>query len=212
MQKILLIPIVILLSFAAISNVGCISLLVQREFKSISFYKSDEYNNTGVHRVLLVPFTFETNREKVVNEVTEAFSIELQKSAKFDIVLPHGFPEELLLQNDLWNKGLVRAETVIEAKKRFKVDAIIFGTITHYKPYEPPILGMKVGMFSTVTGNVIWTADTILDSSEATVVRLVKTYYRTNYQRKQSLYGWKIILLSMKRYAQFVAHQVITTL
>ena len=212
MQKILLIPIVILLSFAAISNVGCISLLVQREFKSISFYKSDEYNNAGVHRVLLVPFTFETNREKVVNEVTEAFSIELQKSAKFDIVLPHGFPEELLLQNDLWNKGLVRAETVIEAKKRFKVDAIIFGTITHYKPYEPPILGMKVGMFSTVTGNIIWTADTILDSSEATVVRLVKTYYRTNYQRKQSLYGWKIILLSMKRYAQFAAHQVITTL
>ncbi len=212
MQKTLLIPIVILLSFAAISNVGCIPLLVQREFKSISFYKSDEYNNTGVHRVLLVPFTFETNREKVVNEVTEAFSIELQKSAKFDIVLPRGFPEELLLQNDLWGKGLVRAETVIEAKKRFKVDAIIFGTITHYKPYEPPILGMKVGMFSTVTGNVIWTADTILDSSEATVVRLVKTYYRTNYQRKQSLYGWKIILLSMKRYAQFVAHQVIATL
>jgi hypothetical protein len=185
---------------------------VQREFKSISFYKSDEYNNTGVHRVLLVPFTFETNREKVVNEVTEAFSIELQKIAKFDIVLPRGFPEELLLQNDLWNKGLVRAETVIEAKKRFKVDAIIFGTITHYKPYEPPILGMKVGMFSTATGNVIWTADTILDSSEATVVRLVKNYYRTNYQRKQSLYGWKIILLSMKRYAQFAAHQVITTL
>ncbi len=212
MQKTLLIPIVILLSFAAISNVGCIPLLVQREFKSISFYKSDEYNNTGVHRVLLVPFTFETNREKVINEVTEAFSIELQKSAKFDIVLPRGFPEELLLQNDLWGKGLVRAETVIEAKKRFKVDAIIFGTITHYKPYEPPILGMKVGMFSTVTGNVIWTADTILDSSEATVVRLVKTYYRTNYQRKQSLYGWKIILLSMKRYAQFVAHQVIATL
>ncbi len=212
MQRTLLIPIVILLSFAAISNVGCRSLLVQREFKSISFHKSDEYNNTGVHRVLLVPFTFETNREKVVNEVTEAFSIELQKSAKFDIVMPHGFPEELLLQNDLWNKGLVRAETVIEAKKRFKVDAIIFGTITHYKPYEPPILGMKVGMFSTATGNVIWTADTILDSSEATVVRLVKTYYRTNYQRKQSLYGWKIILLSMKRYAQFAAHQVITTL
>ncbi len=212
MQKTLLIPIVILLSFAAISNVGCIPHLVQREFKSISFYKSDEYNNTGVHRVLLVPFTFETNREKVINEVTEAFSIELQKSAKFDIVLPHGFPEKLLLQNDLWNKGLVRAETVIEAKKRFKVDAIIFGTITHYKPYEPPILGMKVGMFSTATGNVIWTADTILDSSEATVVSLVKTYYRTNYQRKQSLYGWKIILLSMKRYAQFVAHQVITTL
>jgi hypothetical protein len=211
MQKILTIPIIILLSFAVITNEGCIPLQ-QKEFKSISFYKSDEYNNAGVHRVLLVPFAFETNREKVVNEVTEAFFVELQKSAKFDVVLPHEFPDKLLPQNDLWIKGLVRAETVIEAKKRFKVDAIIFGTITHYKPYEPPILGIKVGMFSTVTGNVIWTADTILDSSEASVVQLVRTYYRRNYQRKQSLYGWKIILVSMKRYAQFAAHQVITTL
>jgi len=211
MQKILTIPIIILLSFAVITNEGCISLQ-QKEFKSISFYKSDEYNNAGVHRVLLVPFAFETNREKVVNEVTEAFFVELQKSTKFDVVLPHEFPDKLLPQNDLWIKGLVRAETVIEAKKRFKVDAIIFGTITHYKPYEPPILGIKVGMFSTVTGNVIWTADTILDSSEASVVQLVRTYYRRNYQRKQSLYGWKIILVSMKRYAQFAAHQVITTL
>ena len=211
MQKILTIPIIILLSFAVITNEGCISLQ-QKEFKSISFYKSDEYNNASVHRVLLVPFAFETNREKVVNEVTEAFFVELQKSTKFDVVLPHEFPDKLLPQNDLWIKGLVRAETVIEAKKRFKVDAIIFGTITHYKPYEPPILGIKVGMFSTVTGNVIWTADTILDSSEASVVQLVRTYYRRNYQRKQSLYGWKIILVSMKRYAQFAAHQVITTL
>jgi hypothetical protein len=211
-KKILPISIIIVLSFAVISNEGCVLLQPQREFKSISFYKSDEYNNTSVHRVLLVPFTFETNRGKVINEVTEAFFVELQKSAKFDIVQPHGFPEELLHQNDLWNKGLVRAETVIEAKKRFKVDAIIFGTITHYKPYEPPILGMKVGMFSAVTGNVIWTADTILDSSDASVVRLAKDYYRTNYQRKQSLYGWKIILLSMTRYAQFAAYQVITTL
>lgn len=212
MHKILSIPIIILLSFAAISNEGCILLQPQKEFKSISFYKSDEYNNASVHRVLLVPFAFETNREKVIKEVTEAFSIELQKSAKFDVVPPQGFPDELLQQNDLWIKGLVRAETVIEAKKRFKVDAIIFGTITHYKPYEPPILGIKVGMFSTVTGNVIWTADTILDSSEASVVRLVKDYYRANYQRKQSLYGWEIVLLSMKRYAQFAAHQVIATL
>ncbi len=211
MQKILTIPIIILLSFAVITNEGCIPLQ-QKECKSISFYKSDEYNNAGIHRVLLVPFAFETNREKVVNEVTEAFFVELQKSAKFDVVLPHEFPDKLLLQNDLWIKGLVRAETVIEAKKRFKVDAIIFGTITHYKPYEPPILGIKVGMFSTVTGNVIWTADIILDSSEASVVQLVRTYYRRNYQRKQSLYGWKIILVSMKRYAQFAAHQVITTL
>lgn len=116
---------------------------LQKKFDSISYHKSDEYNNTKVQRVLLLPFAFETKRDKVVNEVTEAFFIELQKSTKFDVVVPQEFQDILSQQRDVWNRGLIRAETITEAKKRYKVDAIIFGTITQYKPYEPPILGIK---------------------------------------------------------------------
>ncbi|KAA3595694.1 MAG: hypothetical protein D8M57_02860 [Candidatus Scalindua sp. AMX11] len=190
---------------------GCITI-EKKEFNSLSFFKSDEYSRTSIHRVLLVPFAYETKREKVVKEVTEAFFIEFQKSARFETILPHEIQDSLLQQNDLWTKGLVRAESIIEARKRYKVDAIIFGKITQYRPYDPPILGIKIGMFSTVTGNVLWSSDAIFDSSEASVVQLIKRYHKNNFQKRQSLYDWKIILLSMKRYAQFVAHHIIATL
>ncbi|MBC8550192.1 MAG: hypothetical protein H8D23_11155 [Candidatus Brocadiales bacterium] len=183
-----------------------------KQFDTINFHKSEEYRNAKLHRVLLLPFTIESQRDKVVDEVTDAFYIALQKSAKFEIIVPQGFQDILTQQNDIWNRGLIRSETIVEAKKRYKVDAIMFGTITQYRPYEPPILGIKIGMFSAVSGNIMWSSDAIFDSSEAAVIKLVKTYYKEHYKRKQSLYEWKIILLSMKQYAQFAAHYMVNTL
>ena len=78
--------------FIVISTNGCVitekiqSALYTKEFDSISYHKSEEYNNTSVQRVLLLPLTIESRRDKVVDDVTEAFFIELQRSAKFDIV------------------------------------------------------------------------------------------------------------------------------
>ncbi len=210
-----------LILFTLISIKGCVITDVSdtvhekyftEEFNTISYHKSEEYNNSKLRRVLLLPFTIESNRDKVVNEVTEAFLVELQKIAKFSVIVPHEFQDILSQQKDIWTRGLIREETIVEAKKRYNVDAIIFGTITQYQPYEPPVLGIKVGMFSTRTGDIMWNADAIFDSSEATVIKLLKNYYKEHYQRKQSLYDWKILLLSMKRYAQFVAYHMVGTL
>ena|SRR3990167_336506 len=212
---------IILFFLTAISIKGCImsdmagtvqSTLFTKKFDSISYHKSEEYNNTSVQRVLLLPLTIESRRDKVVDDVTEAFFIELQKSAKFDIVEAQGFQDILSQQKDVWTRGLIRAETVVEAKKRYKVDAIIFGTITQYQPYEPPVLGIKIGMFSAMSGNIMWSADAVFDSSQASVIKLLKSYHKKQYQKKQSLYDWNLILLSMKRYAQFVAYHMVATL
>lgn len=213
------IAILCFLTFAGIT--GCVvsdmegvvrETFYTKKYDTINYHKSEEYLNSRLHRVLLLPFTVESQRDKVVDEITEAFYIELQKSAKFEIIVPQGFQDILALQNDIWNRGLIRSETIEEAKRRYKVDALIFGTITQYQPYEPPILGIKIGMFSAISGNIMWSSDAIFDSSDASVVKLVKTYYKEHYKRKQSLYEWKIILLSMKRYAQFVAYHMVDTL
>ncbi|MBS1258677.1 MAG: hypothetical protein MAG551_01739 [Candidatus Scalindua arabica] len=207
--------------FIVISTKGCVVTEVEgiaretfftKKFDSVSYHKTEEYNNANLQRVLLLPLTTESKRDKITDEVTEAFSIELQRSAKFSIVEAVEFQDILSQQKDIWNRGLIRAETIVEAKKRYKVEAIIFGQITQYQPYEPPILGIKIGMFSTKSGNIMWSADAIFDSSQASVIKLLKSYHKKQYQRKQSLYDWNLILLSMKRYSQFAAHYIIATL
>ena len=87
------------------------------EFDTISYHKSEEYNNAKLQRVLLLPFTIESNRDKVVNEITEAFFIELQKISKFSVVVPQEFQDILSQQKDIWTRGLIRCRNNRGSKK-----------------------------------------------------------------------------------------------
>ncbi|MDR4509765.1 MAG: hypothetical protein MRJ65_16285 [Candidatus Brocadiaceae bacterium] len=164
-----------------------------------------------VRRVLLLPFEYDVDREAVIDEVTEAFAVELRKIGQFEIVLPLENKSVASLKHEIWVKGSFDIHTIIMLQKQYDVDAIIFGEITHYRPYEPMSLGVKVGMVSTDNGAVLWSADGVFDSNENEVAELVQHYFESTHQ-KTALYGWKLILLSMRRYSQFVANQITATL
>lgn len=159
---------------------------------SINYNKTDEFKRTQIHRVLLLPFEHDVDRDAVVDEVTEAFAVELRKIGIFEVVLPEENRATLALHQGIWTRGSVDLDTVLALKRGYEADAIIFGTITHYRPYEPILLGVKVGMVSTDTGLVVWSADGVFDSNESEVAELVKQYFE-NTRQKSALYGWKLI-------------------
>lgn len=189
---------------------GCSSTPPNR-YSSLSYNKTDEFEKFHIRRVLLLPFEYNIDREAVIDEVTEAFSVELRKIGSFEVILPPGSKTTRNQEYEIWVKGSINLKTILALRKKYDVDAIIFGNITHYRPYEPMLLGVKLGMISTDTGEVIWSADGVFDSNENEVAKLVKYYFESTHQ-KSALYGWKLILLSMRRYSQFVANQITKTL
>lgn len=173
--------------------------------------KRRNLKKTPIHRVLVLPFEYDVGREAIIDEVTEAFAVELRKLGSFEVIFPTENRVTLTFDQKIWNSGTIDLDTVLTLRRRYDADAIIFGNITHYRPYEPILLGVKVGMISTETGLVIWSADGVFDSNENEVAELVKEYFESTHQ-KNALYGWKLILLSMRRYSQFVASQITKTL
>lgn len=194
----------------SLTIMGCFSTPPHRS-SSLSYNKSDEFKKLQIRRVLLLPFEYNVDREAVIDEVTEAFSVELRKIGSFEVIVPTGNKATIIPEHDVWSKGSVNVNTLVALRKKYDADAIIFGNITHYRPYEPLLLGVKVGMISTDTGSVVWSADGVFDSNENEVAELVKQYFESTHQ-KSALYGWKLILLSMRRYSQFVANQITETL
>lgn len=194
----------------SLTIMGCFSTPPHRS-SSLSYNKSDEFKKLQIRRVLLLPFEYNVDREAVIDEVTEAFSVELRKIGSFEVIVPTGNKATIIPEHDIWSKGSVNVNTLVALRKKYDADAIIFGNITHYRPYEPLLLGVKVGMISTDTGSVVWSADGVFDSNENEVAELVKQYFESTHQ-KSALYGWKLILLSMRRYSQFVANQITETL
>ena len=199
-----------IVTLCLLTTIGCFSTPPHRS-SSLSYNKSDEFKKTQIRRVLLLPFEYNVDREAVIDEVTEAFSVELRKIGSFEVVVPTSNKATIIPEHEIWARGSVNLNTLLILRKKYDVDAIIFGNITHYRPYEPMLLGVKVGMISTDTGSVVWSADGVFDSNENEVAELVKQYFESTHQ-KSALYGWKLILLSMRRYSQFVANQITETL
>lgn len=191
-------------------TIGCSSAPPQRS-STLSYHKSGEFQKTLIRRVLILPFEYDTDREAVIDEVTDAFAVELRKTGSFEVIVPTGNKAATIPENKIWDKGTININSLIILRNKYDVDAIVFGNITHYRPYEPMLLGVKVGMVSTDSGEVIWGADGVFDSNENEVAELVKQYFESTHQ-KTALYGWKLILLSMRRYSQFVANQITKTL
>ncbi|CAG0939741.1 hypothetical protein BROC_00775 [Candidatus Brocadiaceae bacterium] len=190
--------------------VGCASVPPQYS-SSLNYNKTGEFQKTQIRRVLLLPFEYDVDRDAIIEEVTEAFAVELRKTGSFEVVVFNENKTTRTPERDIWVKGAIDLNTILTLKKRYDADAIVFGSITHYRPYEPMLLGVKVGMISTDTGTVVWSADGVFDSNENEVAELVKHYFESTHQ-KSALYGWKLILLSMRRYSQFVANQITETL
>lgn len=178
---------------------------------SLNYTKTDALRETLIHRVLLLPFEYDIDRESIIDEVTEAFAVELRKLGSFEVVLPSENKAAMTIGHGIWTKGTIDLDLVLALRKQYEADAIIFGSITHYRPYEPMLLGVKTGMISTDSGLVVWSADGVFDSNENEVAELVKQYFESTHQ-KNALYGWRLILLSMRRYSQFVANQITKTL
>lgn len=193
-----------------VTIMGCSGTLPHHS-STLNYNKSDEYKRMCIRRVLLLPFEYNVDREAIIDEVTEAFAVELRKIGSFEVIVPSGSTTKLVSEYEIWDKGSINLTTLLALRKKYDVDAIVFGNITHYRPYEPMLLGVKAGMISTDTGTVVWSADGVFDSNENEVAELVKHYFESTHQ-KNALYGWKLILLSMRRYSQFVANQITETL
>jgi len=182
------------------------------ESNHTSFYLSPEYNLRSVRRVLIVPFNYTGTDPNIAADLVNALGLQLQKSGLFEVVFGERVLKKLDDADSVWVKGVFNVDAVQEARKKFQADAIVFGTITHYYPVEPAAMGVRLQMISAETGVVLWSADAAFDSSQRAVSDAVKRYYKENYAKDYSLYGWKVVLVSTRRYADFVSHEMVRTL
>ncbi len=217
-EKPKLIIYVVLMISVFISLSGC---TVMDDIKSIAIktppplnsYVADELREGLIKKALILPFTNENGPERVGEIVGNAFAIELGKTGLFHTFSPSVSPQELAnADKALWGYGSIDVDTLIAAKKKYGVDAFIFGKVTQYKAFVPLSLGIRVIMISGHSGAAAWSVEGVFDSDQKSVVQAAKSYYKKNYRRDQSLYGWELMLLSMERYTKFITNMLVENL
>ena len=158
-------------------------------------------------RVVVVPFSAPACTADDGPMVTQSMALAIQSTLLCDVVPARAEDERLAAESALWQRGKVDVESLVVARKNYMADAFLFGTITQYKPYDPPILGLKLRMLSARTGDVLWAAEALFDAHDQTTRSKARDYFKDSGLRGR-LYGPDLMFMSPKLYAGFVASEI----
>jgi hypothetical protein len=176
----------------------------------VNAYRSPALERMGRRRVLVLPFR-DADRG-AARTITEAFALEVEKTQALEVVSPYGPASKILEQLTIWDNGGLDVRALTTLRRRFDLDALALGTITQYRAYDPPVLGLRVQVVSARTGGVLWAAEGCFDAREAGVRHLMERFHAQRLEHGERNYGWQILLSSPRHYAQFVANQLVATL
>jgi hypothetical protein len=170
---------------------------------------ADDLDLAPVRRVIVLPFVEANGVDAKVEEIRSEFFRELTKVQRFELLpLPTGANEDRLLL-DAATRGRLSVEALVELGRRYNVDGVLFGTITAYRPYQPPHLGLRVQLVSLHTGGIVWEADAVYDSVDERVQEDLRHYVKSQLAPEQSMHDWQINMLSPRRYSAYVANRLV---
>ncbi len=169
----------------------------------------------SVRRVALLPLG--QHREgSALSEGAEHLSVvletELRKMQAFEIVRVS--PQQLLqwTGRSAWRADqALPTNLVSRVRAETGCDAVIFATLTAFRPYPPLAVGWDLRLVEIESQKVLWAVDEVLDAGAAPVARAAKDY------SEAQLYGGRAaddttVLHSPQRFGQFAAATLAATL
>jgi hypothetical protein len=197
------------LALAALAS--CSLLPHAPEPKPVNCYFGDARDLESVRRVMVLPFDVAPGVDADSFPIRATFLQELGKEGLFEIVpLPDRAEEDHEIHHS-FIRGRLSTEAIVALCKRYQLDAVVIGTVTSYRPYKPPNLGIKVQMMSIHSASAVWAADGTWDASETASVEDIKHYAGSYSAPEDSLHGWELMLIAPTKFAAFVAHRIVGT-
>jgi hypothetical protein len=167
-----------------------------------------DFATYDLRRVGLLPFCGERVIEEQATALQSSFLGEIARRATFEIVPLRADDLEEIPQSQPFHAGWIQPRTVIDLARRFRLDAVMIGTVIERQYFTPQRLGVQLDMVAAETGVPIWTSTVHLDASEENVRRGVQAWCEQTRSAEESGEAWELSLLSPRRFAQFAAYQI----
>jgi len=181
------------------------------EPKLINNYLAEPADLANVRRIMVLPFAQEAGVQADCAKVRDTFVAELQKLRRFEVVpLPIDAREAEELNQSLGH-GRLSTDAMVRLCNRYSLDGVLLGSVTAWRPYTPPHLGMRTQLISIHSGAPIWAVDAIYDSSDRTTVSDLRNYVECSQRDDGNLHGWEMNLLSPGKFTTYVAHRFVGT-
>jgi hypothetical protein len=128
-------------------------------------------------RVLVLPFLNESNYTRAGDEVRAAFTSELQRTGRFEVVAAAP-DDQAALAAVIHRDGRFDEAVMLDLATRTHADVVVHGIITHYSPYPRPRLALVIQAVGPQEAKVIGSVDGLWDTTDALVAERCRIFYR----------------------------------
>ena len=198
------------LLFAAMA-LGACQMQRPPEQRAVDSYLADPRDLANVRRVMVLPFDEEPGVDADCMQMRDIYVAELQKLRRFDILpLPESAIEVDELNRSV-RRGRMSTDAVVRLCDRYHLDGVLVGTVTSFRAYTPPILGMRTQLVSVHSGAIVWAVDAIYDSSDRSTVNDLRHFHEHVQHDDGNLHGYELDLIAPSKFCAYVAHRFVGT-
>lgn len=165
-----------------------------------------------IRRVLVLPLADESGTPNRQRAIDDSLRDEVMKLRRFDVVQPDASHATRLPDQGPKKTGRVDVNTIIELGRHYGVDAVIFGTIDHYRPYAPPALGISASMIDVQTGKIIWEVRDFVDTSDRDAEVAIDQFFKIEMAKDQTVMNGELMTVSPIWFSRFAARRIVRTL
>lgn len=202
-------PLFTLLRALPLVLAGCGTLATQEIPVLATGRITSDFASYSIRRVGLLPI--QTDGVEVAGDeaLEQAFQAELVAATGYEVISlsQHDLTEFGALQP--FRRGSYSAETLLELRRRFLLDAVAVGVMSNRRVVPPQRLGVQLDLISCETGATLWSSSVLLNAADVETREALEAWA---LQHTESLDGAELVLLSPRRFARFAAWQVMQLL
>lgn len=166
---------------------------------------TSDFASYSVRRVGLLPIHASADELATDGDLEQAFQAELAASTGYEVV--QLAPADLLELGrlDPHRRGAYAAESLLELRRRFLLDAVAVASVSSRRVVAPQRLGLQLDLISCETGATLWSARVMLNAADAETREALEIW---SQQHTKTEGGAELALLSPRRFARFAAWQI----
>jgi hypothetical protein len=201
---------------------GCKTTPITDQVLGPSYEPKNAYQAAGrfpadIRRVAILPLSVpnaDAQIESGRDTLQPLLYSEIDKQQLFQSVIVT--PEQLqqLTGKPAWSAADKLPPKLFEQlKDTYGCDGVLFCQLSHYRPYQPMIVGWNFTLVGTLESPTPWwSVDEVFDGSDPQIYNAARRYYQNHIQQPGPLADSRAITHSPRRFAQYTLHAALSTL
>ena len=174
------------------------------------YYINPDADFSRISRVVVFEFDNQTEYPSCSADLTRAITDGLQRKNLFSLrIIPRNSEVWQDMQLD---KPSFTNQELLDIRKRLSADAILIGHLKEYRSYPHLMASLNLKLIDLNTGGVLWGLEQIWDSTDQSVQKRMKMYYRDKMGSEYEPLNWQVLITSPREFHKYIADEVAQTL